>query len=528
MRRPALLRHEFELPAPAVSARLYATAHGLYQAEINGVRVGDDELSPGWTSYRNRLRYYTYDVTELLRQGANAIGSFLADGWFRGRLGFGGGHINLYGEQSAFAAQLEVTHADGATTVIATGPDWRAQPGPVHTSGLLEGEAYDARDEIPDWSEPDADPTGWTPVAERDLEFDRLTAPTGPPVRCTQEVEPVDVRRTDDGRLIVDFGQNLVGRVRITTAGPAGQTVQIRHAEVLDQDGELCTRPLRGAFATDRYTRKGGPAETWEPRFTIHGFRYAEITGWGDAPVDGGITARVLHTDMRRTGWFTSSDPLLNRLHENVVWSMRGNFVDLPTDCPQRDERLGWTGDIQVFAPTAAFLYDCAGILSSWLQDVAAEQLEDGTVPWYVPAIPGWTPQPGAGWGDAAVLVPWALYRQFGDADLLRRQWPSAAAWADLQHRLAGDDHVWDGSFQLGDWLDPTAPPDDPANGLTDPHLVATAYYARSGAVLAAIAAQLERDDAAELAERAALARNGFRNRYRTGPGRLSSDSQAA
>ncbi|MDA1360970.1 hypothetical protein O1R50_15165 [Glycomyces luteolus] len=231
---------------------------------------------------------------------------------------------------------------------------------------------------------------------------------------------------------------------------------------------------------------------------------------------------------MRRTGWFSSSDPLLDRLHENVVWSMRGNFVDLPTDCPQRDERLGWTGDIQVFAPTAAFLYDCAGLLGSWLQDVAAEQHDDGTVPWYVPSIPGWKPEPGAGWGDAAVLVPWALHQRFADADLLRRQWPSAAAWADLQHRLAGDDHVWDGSFQLGDWLDPTAPPDDPANGLTDPHLVATAYYARSAAVLAAMAAELRFEQEADLSERASLARNGFRSRYRTGPGRLSSDSQTA
>ncbi|MEU5154117.1 family 78 glycoside hydrolase catalytic domain [Glycomyces sp. NPDC021274] len=532
MRRPALLRSEFRLAAPVASARLYATAHGLYQAEINGERVGDDELSPGWTSYEHRLRYYTYDVTGLVREGVNAIGAFLADGWFRGRLGFGGGHTNLYGERTAFAAQLEVTHVDGTRTVIATDPDWRAQRSPILTAGLLEGEAYDARDEVTHWSSPGADLTGWSPVAKRDFGFDRLVAPTGPPVRCTQEIEPVDVRRTPDGRLIVDFGQNLVGRIRITTSGEAGTTVQLRHAEVLDQDGELCTRPLRGAVATDRYTRRGGPAETWEPRFTVHGFRYAEVSGWGDAPVEGRITARVLHTDMRRTGWFSSSDPLLDRLHENVVWSMRGNFVDLPTDCPQRDERLGWTGDIQVFAPTAAFLYDCVGLLGSWLQDVAAEQLPDGTVPWYVPSIPGggqWTPpRPGAGWGDAATVVPWTLFQQFGDAGVLAAQWPSALAWGDLQHRLAGDDHVWDGSYQLGDWLDPTAPPDDPANGLTDPHLVATAYYARSAAILAAAAAALHDEQGPALADRAAQARNGFRSRYRAGHGRLTSDSQTA
>ncbi|PUB27679.1 alpha-L-rhamnosidase [Promicromonospora sp. AC04] len=532
LRRPALLRSEFHLGSPAVSARLYVTAHGLYQAEINGIRVGDDELGPGWTSYHHRLRCYTYDVTGLLREGPNAIGAHLADGWFRGRLGFGGGHVNLYGEATALLAQLEVTHPDGSRTVVATGPGWQAAPGPVQWAGLLEGETYDARDEIPGWSEAGFTGAGWTPVAKRDLDVDRIAAPTGPPVRCTQEIAPVNARRTDDGRVILDFGQNLVGRLRLDVAGQAGETIQIRHAEVLDQAGELCTRPLRGAVSTDRYVLKGGDRQTWEPRFTIHGFRYAEITGWGDRPVDGGIVARVLHTDMRRTGWFECSDPMLSSLHENVVWSMRGNFVDLPTDCPQRDERLGWTGDIQVFAPTASFLYDCSGVLTSWLQDVAAEQLPDGTVPWYVPTIPGgdqWTPpRPGAGWGDAATLVPWTVFEHFGDTEVLRRQWPSARAWNDLEHELAGDDHVWDTSYQLGDWLDPTAPPDDPADGLTDPHLVATAYYARSSAVLAATAAELGRAESDELAVRAAQARDGFRGRYRTGPGRLTSDSQAA
>jgi alpha-L-rhamnosidase len=532
MRQPALVRHEFDLPAPALRARLYVTAHGLYQAEINGTRVGDDELTPGWTSYSHRLRYFTYDVTALLQPGPNAIGSHLADGWFRGRLGFGGGHVDLYGEQTGLLAQLEVTHPDGSRTVVSTGSDWSAALSPIHSSGLLEGEHHDARDEHPGWSAPGFLGTGWTPVAERDLDVARLVAPTGPPVRCTEEREPVSSRRTDDGRVILDFGQNLVGRLRLTVDGEPGHTIQVRHAEVLDRNGELCTRPLRGATSTDRYVLADGSARTWEPRFTIHGFRYAEITGWGNQPVDGRIVARVLHSDMRRTGWFECSDPLLDRLHDNVVWSMRGNFVDLPTDCPQRDERLGWTGDIQVFAPTASFLYDCTGVLTSWLQDLAAEQLPDGTVPWYVPAIPGgeqWTPpRPGAGWGDAAGLVPWTLYERFGDRDVLRRQLPSARAWADLQHKLAGDDHVWDGSYQLGDWLDPTAPPDDPANGLTDPHLVATAYYARSTQALAATASALGLDEADELTERAAQARDGFRGRYRLAPGRLTSDSQTA
>ncbi|MEU4385469.1 family 78 glycoside hydrolase catalytic domain [Promicromonospora sp. NPDC023805] len=531
-RPPALLRTEFEITGTVVRARLYATAHGLYQAEINGARVGDDELSPGWTSYRSRLRYYSYDVTDLVRSGRNAMGAWLADGWFRGRLGFDGGHVDLYGDQTAYLAQLEVTLSDGRRLVFATDESWLCARSPIQSSGLLEGEHHDAATEPRGWSSPGFGDPEWTPVGPRRIDLTTLVAPLGPPVRCTEELHPTAVDRRADGRIVLDFGQNLVGRLHISVQGSPGDVIRIRHAEVLDHDGELCTRPLRGAYSTDSYALRGDGPESWEPRFTIHGFRYAEITGWGDRDVQGAIWARVLHTDMRRTGWFETSDADLNRLHDNVVWSMRGNFVDLPTDCPQRDERLGWTGDIQVFAPTSTFLYQCGGLLSSWLQDVSAEQLPDGTVPWYVPAIPGgeqWTPpRPGAGWGDAAVQIPWTLGERFGDTGVLERQYTSARAWADLQNRLAGEHHVWDQSYQLGDWLDPSAPPDDPARGLTDPHLVATAYYARSSDVLAATAQRVRPDDVAELEARAAAARRGFRTAYRTGPGRLASDSQAA
>jgi alpha-L-rhamnosidase len=529
--RPTLLRTEFVIDGTPARARLYATAHGLMQFEINGRRVGDDELAPGWTSYHHRLRYVTYDVTGLLTTGGNAIGAWLADGWFRGRLGFHGGHANLYGDQTALFAQLEIDLAGGARYVVPTDRSWRTAPAPILRSGLLDGEVFDARAVHPGWSRPGFDAGAWIDAAGRTLDPGILVAPDGPPVRVTQQLPPVSTRRTDDGRLIVDFGQNLVGRLRIQASAEAGHIVRLRHAEVLTPEGELDTRPLRGAAAIDEYTFSGDAVEDWEPRFTIHGFRYAEVTGWPADSVDG-IVARVLHTDMRRTGTFRSSDERLNRLHDNVVWSMRGNFVDLPTDCPQRDERLGWTGDIQVFAPTATFLYDCTGLLVSWLQDVAAEQWPDGTVPWFVPEIPGgeqWTPaRPGAGWGDAAALVPWALYRETGDVEILHRQFPSARAWSDLQHRLAGPEHVWDTGYQLGDWLDPSAPPDDPAHGLTDPHLVASAYYHRTADVVARMARILGHGDAAELRERARLSRDGFRRRYRFGPGRLSSESQAA
>ncbi|MGC2998116.1 family 78 glycoside hydrolase catalytic domain [Streptomyces sp. G35A] len=532
-RRPARVRKDFRLDGPVARARLYVTAHGLYEVEINGRRVGDEILAPGWTVYPHRLRYRTHDVTEHLSEGANTIGAWLGDGWYRGKYGFDGGTRNIYGTDQSLIAQLEVTHDDGTTLVVATDDTWSAAPGPILTSGLYEGEAFDARLHDPHWCTPSRAASGdWTTVRTGHRDHGTLVAPLGPPVRCTDEIAPVSVTRTADGRHLLDFGQNLVGRLRVTVDGPAGTTLTLRHAEVL-QDGELATRPLREAYSTDVLTLSGQGPLTWEPRFTLHGFRYAEVTGWpGDLRPDA-VTARVYHTDMRRTGWFECSDPLVSRLHENVVWSMRGNFVDLPTDCPQRDERLGWTGDLQVFAPTASYLYDCAGLLDSWLTDVGLEQLPDGTVPWYVPVIPGepmWTPvHPGAAWGDAAVLTPWTLFRRFGDRELLRRHHPMAKRWVDLVERLAGPTRLWDTGFQLGDWLDPAAPPDDPAAGRTDRYLVATAYFAHSARHLALSAAEL--DDANEAARYSALAdevTDAFRLRYVLPSGRMTSDSPTA
>ncbi|WSQ13065.1 glycoside hydrolase family 78 protein [Streptomyces sp. NBC_01231] len=531
-RRPPLLRKDFHAGAEVEQARLYVTAHGLYEIEINGRRVGDHTLAPGWTSYDHRLRYQTHDVTDHLRAGDNTIGAWLADGWYRGRLGFHGGHSNLYGDRLALLAQLEIVHRDGTRTIIGTDTSWRAAHGPIVSSGLLDGETHDARDERPGWSSPGFDDGDWSPVAVVPRDPATLVAPTGPPVRCTEEITPARVTTLDGDRLLVDFGQNLVGRVRITVTGPAGHTVVVRHAEVL-QDGELCVRPLRDATSTDRYILRGGDRETWEPRFTIHGFRYAEITGWRGGDPQRDIVARVHHTDMARTGWFECSDEQVNRLHENVVWSLRGNFVDVPTDCPQRDERLGWTGDIQVFAPTAAFLYDCHGMLASWLRDVAVEQHDDGTVPWYVPTIPGgpqWTPaRPGAGWGDVVTLTPWALYQDSGDTGLLAAQYDSARRWVDLITELAGPSGLWNRGYQLGDWLDPSAPPDDPGAGRTDRHLIATAYYAWSTAHLARMAEVLGHDDDRQHYEQLAQRiRQAFINAHVLASGLMTSDTQTA
>ncbi|PPF57274.1 alpha-L-rhamnosidase [Clavibacter michiganensis] len=531
-RRPSRVRRRFRVDAPIASARLHATAHGVFEAEINGARVGDDVLAPGWTSYASRLRYRTYDVTDLLTEGDNVIGAWLGDGWYRGRLGFNGGYHDLYGTDLSFIGQLEITLADGTTRRIATDASWEASPSPIVFGGLYDGERYDQRLDDPAWSTPAADGGDWAPVAVGVRDPATLVAMEQPPVRRTEELAPVDVRRTGSGALLLDFGQNLVGRLRITVDGPAGRVVTLRHAEVV-QDGELYRRTLRIAAAEDAITLAGTGPVTWEPRFTLHGFRYAEITG---APHDfdaSTVTALVCHTDMERTGWFESSHPELDRLHENVLWSTRGNFVDIPTDCPQRDERLGWTGDIQVFAPTASFLYDCSGMLGSWLQDLAIEQLPDGTVPWFIPRIPGgpsWEPiEPGAVWGDAAVLTPWVLYERFGDAGVLAQQYPSAKAWVDLIVSLAGPDRLWDEGFQLGDWLDPAAPPEDPADASTDRYLVATAYLAQSTLHLARTAEVLGLDDdAAHYARVAEEVREAFRRAYVLPDGGMTSDAQTA
>ncbi|MBA8815157.1 alpha-L-rhamnosidase [Microbacterium halimionae] len=536
-RRPPLVRREFVAGDGLVRARLYASAHGLYEAEINGARVGLDALSPGWSVYRKRLRYYTYDVTDLIQSGTNAIGAWLGDGWYRGRLGWRGGFRNLFGSDLSFIGQLELIYADGRRETIATDDTWVAHESPIVRTGIYDGEDYDARAEHLGWSRAGFDDAGWQPVAVSERDPATLVAPTAPPVRCTQEVQPIAVLISPTGAHILDFGQNVVGRVRIRVTGPAGAKVRIRTSEVL-QDGDIYTRPLREARSTDNYILAGrAEGEEWEPRFTFHGFRYVEIDGWpGDlaaSVANGDLVARVYHTDLERTGWFDSSDARVNQLHENIVWGMRGNFVDLPTDCPQRDERVGWTGDIQVFGPTASFLYDVSGMLGGWLRDVATEQLPDGTIPWYVPVIPAhemWTPiKPGAAWGDVATFLPWTLYERFGDRGIVAAQFDSAKRWVDLVESLAGPDRLWNEGFQLGDWLDPAAPPQDPADARTDRYLVATAYFARSARLLSHMAAVLDRtEDAERYAALADEVSAAFVRAYVSPDGRMTSDAQTA
>ncbi|MEV0796824.1 family 78 glycoside hydrolase catalytic domain [Kribbella sp. NPDC050281] len=509
-----LLSGVAELPDGIVKARLYATAQGIYLPELNGERVGDEELAPGWTAYQQRLRYQTYDVTGLVRSGENRLEFLVGNGWYRGRLGFHGKN-SLYGDRLAVLAQLEVTTEDGQVHTFGSDDSWTARESAVVADDLYDGQRTDLR----------RTPGDATAVDVLDADLNLLVAPDGPPVRITEIVPAVEITSSPTGKTLVDFGQNVVGRIRLKVrGGAAGDEIVLRHAEVLE-NGELGVRPLRTAKATDSYVLAGPDEVTLDSPLTFHGFRYAEITGVSELRLDD-LEAVVVGSDLRRTGWFDSSHDLLNRFHENVVWGMRGNFVDVPTDCPQRDERLGWTGDIQVFSPTASFLFDTAGFLTNWLADLAAEQQKDGSVPFVIPDVLKHNGPATAAWGDAATIVPWVIYERTGDAGLLARQLPSMRAWVDKMANLAGSDLLWSGGFQFGDWLDPTAPPENPFRAKADPDVIATAHLARSAEVVAK-AAEVVGDPelAGEYADLAARVRQSFAAEYATDGGRVLSDA---
>jgi alpha-L-rhamnosidase len=518
------LRREFEVRRPIKKARLYSSALGVYEPYLNGQPVGDHVLAPGWTSYNNRLRYQTFDVTNLLQVGHNAIGALLGDGWYRGRLGFNGGWRNIYGSKLGLLAQLEVEYQDGSSETIISDESWKAHKSPIISNGIYEGETYDARLEINGWADAGFDDAAWSAVARIEHDLGTLFAPVGPPVKRIETVAAIKMWSSPSGKTLVDFGQNLVGWLRLSVRGNPGQTVTLRHAEVLE-NGELGMRPLRHAAQTDTYILRGDGLEMWEPRFTFHGFRYAEITGWPDLKLED-LTAIVVHSDLERRGWFECSELLINQLHQNVIWSMRGNFLDIPTDCPQRDERLGWTGDIQVFTPTASFLYDSAGFLESWLADLAAEQDADGVVPFIIPNILSEGLTPTAAWSDAATVVPWVLYQRYGDTAILEKQYHSMKAWVDHLERLCGPSRLWEHGFQFGDWLDPDAPPAQADKAKTIPAIVATAYFARSTEFLAKSADVLGKlEDARKYHQLHAEIRTAFAQDYVTPSGRMVSDA---
>src|SRR5258706_2768693 len=411
-----MLRREFTLAPRVASARLYVTSLGLNLVDVNGQRVSDHLFRPGWTSYDKRLQYDTYDVTSLLRSGANAIAVTLGDGWYRGHLGFEGKRNN-YGTRLGVLAQLVVRYSDGHTQVIGTDGQWKSSTGPILMSDIYDGETYDARLEKPGWSSAAYDDRAWRGVRTLNSVAAALIAPVGPPVRRMEELKPVRIIRTPAGETVFDLGQNMVGWVRLKVSGPAGTTVRLRHAEVLDKAGNLYTANLRDAAQAMRYILSGNGVEVFEPHFSFQGFRYVAIDGFPGTPTLDAITGIVIYSDMAPTGTFETSNTLVNRLQQNIVGGQRRNFLHIPTDCPQRDERLGWTGDAQVFSRTPAFTMARSAIFVKWLADVPADQHANGAVPWVIPDVIGRTNEnlaASAGWSDVAVVLARDGYHTHG------------------------------------------------------------------------------------------------------------------
>ncbi len=537
------LRKEFTTGQQVVRASVYITARGLYELSLNGKNASPDLFTPGWTSYHNRLQYQVYDVTGQVRSGKNAIGVVLGDGWYCGYLGWEG-KKSRYGEKLALLFMLKLSYANGTEEYICSDKSWKCSSGPILKSDIYNGETYDARLEQTGWNCPDFDDTCWSPVFDRNYPFDNIVASVGVPVRITGRLTPVKRIVTPAGELVFDLGQNMVGWVRFRLKGKAGSRIRLNHAEVLDQEGNFYTANLRQAKAEDIYIFRGEEIETFAPHFTFHGFRYIRVNDYeGDISIND-IEGCVIHSDMSPTGDFECSDPLVNQLQKNIQWGLRGNFLDVPTDCPQRDERLGWTGDAQVFAPTACFNRDAANFYTKWMKDFIADQRNDGSVPWVVPNVvengggTGWSDGFGAtGWADAAVIIPWTVYQAYGDEQILAGQYGSMKAWEEYMIRESGDSFIFDSVFHFGDWLsfseyysyNYNAPDYGYAGAHTDKDLIATAYFYHTTDLMVRIATVLKKD---EDAERYALIlpkiRDAFHREFVTCTGRLTSNTQTA
>jgi alpha-L-rhamnosidase len=534
-----LLRCGFGAGSGMVAARIYATSLGLYELRLNGQRVGDAVLTPGWTTYDHRLQYQTYDVTALVREGDNALGAMLGDGWYRGFLGLQG-QRGLYGDRLALLLQLHLTYADGHVEIVGSDTQWRAARGPIRMSDIYMGETYDARQEKPGWDEAGYDDGEWHPVRRLDHPKDIVVAQIGPPVRRHEQIRPVCLLHSPQGETILDFGQNMVGWVQVRARGPEGTSITLRHAEMLDQEGNLYTENLRHAAQTTRYTLKGrtDADEVFEPHFTFQGFRYVAVEGFpGELTLDR-FTGIVLHSDTPPTGTFECSNPLINQLQHNIVWGQKGNFVDVPTDCPQRDERLGWTGDAQVFIRTACFNMNVASFFTKWLRDLNADQLPDGSVPFVVPDVISKTDSgglnrfPGSGaaaWSDAAVIGPWTIYLCYGDTRLLEEQYESMAGWVEYVRGRVDKDYVWRRDPQLGDWLDYRGMDARMPAPVTNNELIATAFFAYSADLLANAARVLGKtSDAERYADLVQRVKAAFNDEFATPAGRVGPNTQTA
>jgi alpha-L-rhamnosidase len=528
-------RKEFHLNKPVSKASIYVTSHGYYELHLNGKKVGDQVLTPGWTAYGKRLQYQVYDVTNLVADGNNAIGAVLGDGWYRGTLAWGNNWA-VYGKRLGLLLQLKVTFTDGTESVIVTDDSWKGfNDGAIRMNDIYNGETYDARKKVTGWNLAGYNDNSWKKVSIGKYKNDNLIASEGSPVRKIQEIKPVKIIKTPKGSLVVDMGQNMVGWIRLKVKGEKGTVVTLRHAEVLDKSGNFYTTNLRAAKCQLTYTLAGTGDEIYEPRFTFMGFRFVEVNGFPGELTTDNITGVVVHSDMLLTGSFECSNPLLNQLQHNILWGQKGNFVDVPTDCPQRDERLGWTGDAQAFCRTAAFNMDVSSFFTKWLKDISADQKPGGEVPDVIPDIlnkqGALTAQPSAGWGDVSVIAPWTIYLVYGDKQILANQYPSMKAWVEYIRKKAGDTYIWKGGSKYGDWLfyHPPVNNHTEPDGYTQPDFIATAFFAYSTKLLSLAAKDLGKtDDEKTYTELFNKIKNVFVNEYVTPAGRVGTNSQTS
>jgi len=528
MNRPAqYFRKQFSTNKKVSSATAYITAHGMYEAQINGKRVGDQYLTPGWTSYNKRLQYQVYDVTNLLTNGNNAIGVAIGTGWYRGFLAWAG-NKNIYGKKAGVLFQLDITYSDGSTVSIISDETWKSSTGSIRYSEIYHGETIDAREEKTGWSTAGYNDAGWSGVTVQNYPNEILLATYNEPVKKHETFKPLKIFTTPKGEKVIDFGQNLVGWVIVKAKGNAGDKITIRHAEVLDKAGNFYTDNLRVANATATYFLSGKGDEIFEPHFTFYGFRYIKIEGVNEIKPEN-FTAVALYSDMKLTGAFTSSNPLINQLQHNIQWGQRGNFLDVPTDCPQRDERLGWTGDAQAFSRTAAFNFGVNNFFAKWLRDVEADQYANGSVPFVIPNVLGPNAGGSTGWADAATIIPWNMYLAYGDKRILETQYNSMKAWVGYMEK-ASKDYLWNTGFHFGDWLFFRPFDDnDGRSAVTDKYMIAQCFFANSVQIMINTAKVLgKNDDAARYTELLKNVKAAFVKEYLTPNGRLISGTQTA
>ncbi len=528
LRASPLFRKQFKSSKKIIAATANITSHGMYQAFINGKRVGDAYLTPGWTSYNTRLQYQSYDVTPLLRSGENAVGVVLGNGWYRGIMGFSN-QKNIYGKDLALLFQLEIEYSDGSKEQIISDGSWKSSTGAIVYSEIYNGETIDARKAKTGWNNINYNDRDWASVGEANFSKDNLIATENEPVRKQETFNPVKIFTTPKGEKVIDFGQNLVGWVVMKIKGKAGDRIVLSHAEVLDKQGNFYTDNLRAAKAQNTYILKGGEEEVFEPHFTWQGFRYLRVEGISGDLNPNNFTAVALYSDMETSGTFKSSNSMVNQLQHNIRWGQRGNFLDVPTDCPQRDERLGWTGDAQVFSRTAAFNMNVHSFFSKWLKDLEADQI-DGKVPHVVPNIIGKNNVNSAGWADVATIIPWNLYLAYGDKKVLETQYSSMKAYVESIRRIAKND-LWNSGFHYGDWLyfRPVDDDNDGRSAVTDKFLIAQCFYAHSTQLLINTAQVLNRqEDVQQYTELLKRIKTAFMNEYVSPNGRLASGTQTA